>query len=71
MTIFDLVRLAIVRTAEEGEVPSGLQDEEPGYDAWFRERVPEALDDPRPPLSDEEVRDRQERVGAKMGLAGR
>ena len=24
MTIFDLVRLAIVRTAEEGAVPSGL-----------------------------------------------
>lgn len=55
MTIPDLLRLALTRTAEDGTVPFGLQGEDPGYDAWFREQVQEALDDPGPHLSSEEV----------------
>lgn len=55
MTIPDLVRLAITRTAEDGSVPYGLQGEDPGYDAWFREQVQEALDDPGTRLTHEEV----------------
>lgn len=75
MTIPDLLRLALTRTAEDGTVPYGLQGEDPGYDAWFREQVQEALDDPRPPLSDEEVSEHMAKVrrelAIKMGLIER
>lgn len=75
MTIPDLVRLAITRTAEDGTVPFGLQGEEPGYDAWFREQVQEALDDLRPSLSNEEVREHMAKIrrelAQKMGMIER
>lgn len=75
MTIPDLVRLAITRTAEDGTVPFGLQGGEPGYDAWFREQVQEALDDPRPSLSNEEAREHMAKIrrelAQKMGMIER
>lgn len=75
MTISDLVRLAITRTAEDGTLPFGLQGEDPGYDTWFREQVQEALDDPRPPLSNEEVEEHMAKVrrelAQKMGVIER
>lgn len=55
MSIADFMRLALTRTAEDGAVPYGLQGEDPGYDAWFREQVQEALDEPGPFLSHDEV----------------
>jgi DNA-damage-inducible protein J len=56
MTIPDLVRLALTRTAEDGEVPYGLSTgDDPEYDAWFRAQVQEALDDPGPYLTAEEA----------------
>jgi DNA-damage-inducible protein J len=45
MTIPDLLRAAIARTAEDGAVPYLLQPEDPAYDAWFRAEIEEALRD--------------------------
>lgn len=58
LTLSDAVRIMLTRTANEGALPMSLagRDEEPaGYDMWFRTKVQEALDDPRPPMSHEEV----------------
>ncbi|MDB5507144.1 MAG: addiction module antitoxin, RelB/DinJ family [Devosia sp.] len=57
MSISDAVQLLLKRTADEGALPFAAPPEDPAYDAWFRAKVQEALDDPRPPLSDEFVRE--------------
>ena len=55
LTVSDAVRILLTRTAREGVAPMALLVEQREYDAWFRERVREALDDTRPDLSDEDV----------------
>jgi DNA-damage-inducible protein J len=47
ITISDAVRILLTRTANEGELPFALSTN-PTHDAWFRAKVREALDDPRP-----------------------
>jgi DNA-damage-inducible protein J len=54
--VSDAVRILLTRTAREGVLPIELTVDEAAYDAWFRKRVQEALDDPRPPIPDAEVR---------------
>ena len=56
MTVSDAVRILLTRTAREGALPIELIVDEAAYGAWFRTKVQEALDDPRPPLSDESVK---------------
>lgn len=57
MTVSDAVRILLTRTANEGAVPfTPVHDA--AYDAWFRAKVQEALDDPRPPISHEEAKRR-------------
>jgi DNA-damage-inducible protein J len=54
MTVSDAVRILLTRTANEGAVPfTPVHDA--AYDAWFRAKVQEALDDPRPLIPHEEV----------------
>jgi len=48
ITISDAVRILLTRTANEGGLPFALTDNGSEYDAWFRAKVQEALDDPRP-----------------------
>lgn len=55
LTVSDAVRILLTRIATEGALPAGLTVDPEAYDAWFRAKVQEALDDPRPPLSHEEV----------------
>ena len=55
MTVSDAVRILLTRTAREGALPIELTIDEAAYDAWFRKKVQEALDDPRPDIPDEEV----------------
>ncbi len=55
MTVSDAVRILLTRTAHEGALPFPLNANGASYDAWFRAKVQEALDDPRPDVSDEEV----------------
>jgi DNA-damage-inducible protein J len=56
LTIDEAVRNLLSHVAAQGTVPFEAQPEDPEYDAWFRARVQEALDDPRPGIPDEEVR---------------
>jgi len=54
LTVSEAVRILLTRTANEGALPfTPVNDAQ--YDAWFRAKVQEALDDPRPMISDEEV----------------
>ena len=49
------MRILLTRIATEGALPAGLTVDSQAYDEWFRAKVQEALDDPRPSLSHEEV----------------
>jgi len=48
LTLSDAVRILLTRVATEGGLPAGLTADPNAYDAWFRAKVQEALDDPRP-----------------------
>ncbi|WP_323039905.1 type II toxin-antitoxin system RelB/DinJ family antitoxin [Gemmobacter sp.] len=47
-TLSDAVRILGTRVAAEGGLPAGLTADPDAYDAWFRAKVLEALDDSRP-----------------------
>jgi DNA-damage-inducible protein J len=55
LTVSDAVRILLTRTANEGALPFELLSNTTGHDAWFRARVREALADPRPDVSAEDV----------------
>ena len=55
LTLSDAVRILLTRVAAEGGLPPGLTTEPEGYDAWFRAKVQEALDDPRPGIPHDEA----------------
>jgi DNA-damage-inducible protein J len=56
ITVSDAVRILLTRTANEGVLPFALANNAAEHDAWFRARVQEALDDPRPSLPHEQVK---------------
>ena len=51
LSLSDAVRILLTRVATEGGLPAGLTADADAYDAWFRAKVQEALDDPRPAVS--------------------
>ena len=51
LTVSDAVRILLTRIAKEGALPAGLTTDPVAHDAWFKAKVQEALDDPRPTLS--------------------
>ena len=53
ITVSDAVRILLTRTANEGVLPFSLFNE--GHDAWFRAKVQEALNDPRPAIPHKRV----------------
>ena len=55
LTVSDAVRILLTRTAREGALPFELTADSTAYDAWFRAKVREALDDPRPDISSEDI----------------
>lgn len=55
LTVSDAVRILLTKVADDGALPAGLQADPEAYDKWFRAQVQEALDDPSPDYSDEEV----------------
>lgn len=57
LTISDAVRILLTRVVNEGGLPPGLTCDPDAYDAWFRAKVQQALDDPRPTLSHDQVMD--------------
>lgn len=48
LTLSDAVRILLTRVAAEGGLPAGLTTDPTAYDTWFRNKVQEALADPRP-----------------------
>jgi len=58
LTVSDAVRILLTRVANEGALPAGLTTNPEIYDKWFRERVQEALNDPRPLVDHDKVKDR-------------
>ena len=55
LTVSDAVRILLTRTAYEGALPFELTANSEAYDAWFRAKVREALDDDRPDVTHEDV----------------
>ena len=55
LTVSDAVRILLTRVANEGALPFGFASDPATYDAWFRAKVQEALDDPRPAIPAEDV----------------
>lgn len=55
LTVSDAVRILLTRVALEGGLPVGLTTDSATYDEWFKAKVKEALEDPRPPLTHDEV----------------
>lgn len=55
LTISDAVRILLTRVAAEGGLPAGLTADPEAYDAWFRSKVREALDDSRPAVPHDQV----------------
>ena len=55
LSVSDAVRILLTRIAKEGALPFELINDQEAYDAWFRAKVQEALDDPRPRIPNEEV----------------
>lgn len=56
ITVSDAVRILLTRTANEGALPFSLAKNAAEHDAWFRAKVQEALDDPRPSVPHEKVK---------------
>jgi len=55
LTISDAVRILLTRVAKEGALPAGLAVDPDAYDAWFRAKVQEALEDKSPTKPHREV----------------
>lgn len=45
LTVSDVVRILLTRTAKEGALPLELISNSNAYDEWFRAKVQQALDD--------------------------
>jgi DNA-damage-inducible protein J len=72
ITVSDAVRILLTRTANEGALPFSLARDAAEHDAWFRAKVQEALDDPRPPVPHEEVKEyfAKRRADTRQGKRG-
>lgn len=55
LTVSDAVRILLTRITKEGGLPAGLTVDPEAHDAWFREKVQEALADTRPTLEHDKV----------------
>lgn len=55
LTVSDAVRILLTRVANEGALPFAFAADPTLHDAWFRAKVQEALEDPRPLIPHEDV----------------
>lgn len=55
LTVSDVVRILLTRTAREGALPFELLTDATSHDIWFKRKVQEALDDDRPAIAHEDV----------------
>lgn len=57
LTVSDAVRILLTRVTKEGGMPAGLVADPQVHDAWFRDKVQEALADARPAVPHQQVMD--------------
>jgi len=62
LTVSDAIRILLTRVAKEGGLPAGLTADPEAYDAWFRSKVQEALDDKRPATPHRQVMDEAQKL---------
>jgi len=62
LSVSDAVRILLTRVVKEGALPAGLTVDPEAYDAWFRAKVQDALDDPRPSVPHQQVMDEAQAV---------
>ncbi len=55
LTVSDAVRILLTRVANEGALPFPMVADPAAYDAWFRAKVRQAFDDPRPAVPHDDV----------------
>ena len=55
ITVSDAVRILLTRTANEGALPIELIQSTAAHDVWFRAKVREALEDPRPTIASNQI----------------
>jgi len=55
LTVSDAVRILLTRIANEGALPFPLATDPAAHDAWFRAKVRQALEDPRPTVPNDAV----------------
>jgi len=70
LTISDAVRILLTRVARDGGLPAGLTTTPEAYDAWFRAKVHEALEDERPGVNHQEVMDEAQLIIDRKRRAG-
>jgi len=57
LTVSDAVRILLTRITKEGGLPVGLTASPEAHDAWFRDKVKEAMADTRPAVPHTQVMD--------------
>jgi DNA-damage-inducible protein J len=55
LTVSDAVRILLTRIANEGALPLELVSNSDAYDAWFRAKVLQALEDTRPDVEESDA----------------
>ena len=55
LTVSDAIRIVLTRVAKQGNLPIELTLSEKQYDAWFREKVREAMNEEGDGISHEEA----------------
>ncbi len=73
LTVSNVVRISLIRTANEEALPLELISGCETHDAWFRSKVLEALNDTRPSVPDDEVMAHfgKRRTAARLKVAAR
>jgi DNA-damage-inducible protein J len=57
LTVSDAVRMLLTRVVKEGALPADLSADPAAYDAWFRQKVHDALADSSPAAPHQHVMD--------------
>ena len=58
LTVSDAVRILLTRITKEGGLPIGLTADPEAHDAWFRDKVREAMADTNPSVPHDQVMDK-------------
>ena len=70
LTLTDAVRILLTRINRDGGMPPELTTKDDIYDAWFREKVREALADPHTVPHEQVMREARALVAGKRNARG-